>query len=119
MAVGDALKRGYALFTVDLALAEGLNVVWKHASILKDLKLEEVKAVTEDFIRVFDALKIITARELEEKAMSIALEQNIPVYDAIYIAATQKLQGTLYTADQKLHTTANKITNTKLLKPKP
>jgi predicted nucleic acid-binding protein len=119
IAVGDALKRGYPLHTVDLALAEGLNVVWKHANILKDLKPEEVKAAAEDFTKIFDRLKIVTARELAEKAMVIALEQNITVYDALYIAVAQKLQGTLYTADQKLHTTANKITNTKLLKPKP
>jgi hypothetical protein len=30
----------------------------------------------------------------------------------------QKLNGTLYTADQKLCTTANKITNSKLIKNK-
>lgn len=112
------MKKGYTLHTVDLALVEGLNVVWKHANVLKDLKAEEAGAAAEDLTKVYDGLNIVTAREIAQEAEQLALAQNITVYDALYIAAAQKLNGTLYTADQKLCTTANKITNSKLLKPK-
>jgi predicted nucleic acid-binding protein len=62
---------------------------------------------------------ILSTREITEETTNIALTQNTTIYDALYIAATQKLNATLYTADQKLHNIANKITNTKLLRPRP
>ena len=111
------IKKAYALYTVDIALAESLNAIWKHTKIQKDLKPEETKPITQDLIKVYDKLNIITTRELAEEATNIALAQNITIYDALYVAGTPKLNATLYTADQKLHNTANKITKSKLLKP--
>lgn len=116
--VASVLKKGYALYTVDLALAESLNAIWKHANILKDLKTEEANPAAEDLTRIYDGLTIIAARELVAEAMHVALTQNIAVYDALYVAAAQKTNGTLYTADQNLHDAALGITNTNLLKPK-
>ncbi|MEM2118438.1 MAG: type II toxin-antitoxin system VapC family toxin [Candidatus Bathyarchaeia archaeon] len=110
------LKKGYTLHTVDIALAESLSALWKHAKIHKDLKPEETKQAIQDLTRIYDKIDILTTREIAEETTDIALTQNITVYDALYIAATQKLNATLYTADQKLHNIANKITNTKLLK---
>lgn len=117
--VSDSLKKGYTLHTVDLALAESLNAIWKHVNVLKDLKAEEAKPAIKDLTRIYDGLSIVTSREITEETAQVALTQNITVYDSLYIAAAQKLKGTLYTADQKLCTTANKITNSKLLKPRP
>lgn len=110
------LKKGYALHTVDLALAECLNVIRKHISIIKDLKTEEANAAVEDLAKIYDGLKVIVGREIAAEAMHVALAQNISVYDALYIAAAQKINGTLYTADQKLCASAHKSVNTKLLK---
>ncbi len=116
--VANVLRKGYALHTVDLALAEGLNAIWKHINILKDLKAEEAKPATEDLTRIYDGLTIIAVREVTAMAMLIALTKNLSVYDSLYIAAAQKINGTLYTADQKLYEAACGTTNTKLLKPK-
>jgi predicted nucleic acid-binding protein len=116
--VADALKKGYALHTVDIALAEGLNVIWKHANMLKDLKMKEAMPATEDLTRVYDGLNIVTAREIAAEAVKIALAQNITVYDSLYIAAAQKLKAILYTADRKLWVTAKKIINARMLKTK-
>ncbi len=116
--VASALKKGHTLYTVDLALAEGLNVIWKHAGILKDLKMEEANPAVEDLTKIYDGLNIIAAREITAEAMQVALTCKITVYDALYIAAAQKINGTLYTADQKLCNTANGIINTKLPKLK-
>jgi predicted nucleic acid-binding protein len=116
--ITDALKKGHTLHTVDIALSETLNVIWKHANLLKDLKPEEATQAIEDLTRIYDGLNIVTTREITHETAQIALTQNITIYDALFIAAAQKLDGTLYTADQKLCTTANKTANTKLLKPK-
>jgi predicted nucleic acid-binding protein len=101
---------------VDLALAEGLNAIWKHTNILKDLKMEEADPAVDDLTRIYDGLNTIAAREITAEAMHVALTQNITVYDALYIAAAQKNNSTLYTADQKLCNAANGIANAKLLK---
>lgn len=117
--VKDFLKKGYTLYTVDFALVECLNVIWKHANLLTDLKIEEIPSAIDDLTKVYDNLNIVNARKIAVETSDVALTQNIPVYDALYIALAQKISGTLYTADQKLCTTASKVTNSKLLKPKP
>ncbi|MGA3192630.1 MAG: type II toxin-antitoxin system VapC family toxin [Candidatus Bathyarchaeia archaeon] len=117
--ITNLLKKGYTLYTVDIALAGGLNAIWKHTNIHKDLRPEETNPTIDDLTKIYDGLGILTTRELKEATTEIALTQNITIYDSLYVAATQKLNGTLYTADQKLHNTANKIINSRLLKPKP
>lgn len=116
-AVNSYLEKDYALHTVDIALAESLNAVWKHTKIVKDLKSEEARKTAHDLIKICDKLDKLTTQELAEEATNIALTQDITMYDALYIAATQKLNATFFTADQKLHNIAGKITNSKLLKP--
>jgi predicted nucleic acid-binding protein len=115
--VKDLLKKGYILYTVDIALAECLNVIWKHSTLLSDLKPEDTKSAVEYLLKIYNGLNVIATQELAEETINIAQTKKTPVYDALYIALTQKEKGTLYTADQKLCTTANTITNTKLLKP--
>lgn len=115
--VNTYLQKDYALHTVDIALAESLNAVWKHTKIVKDLKSEEVKKTAHDLIKICDKLGKLTTQGLAEEATNISLTQDITIYDALYIAATQKLSASFFTADQKLHTIAGKITNSKLLKP--
>ena len=116
--VAEVLKKGWSLHTVDIALAEGLNAIWKHANVLKDLKAEEAIPATEDLTKIFDGLNIVSAREVAEETAHIALTHGITVYDSLYIATALKLNGTLYTADRQLCTTAKKITNARLLKTK-
>jgi predicted nucleic acid-binding protein len=94
-------------------------VIWKHANLIKDLKPEEATQAIEDLTRIYDRLNIVATREVAQETAQIALTQNIAIYDALFIAAAQKLNGTLYTADQKLCNTANKTANSKLLKPEP
>ena len=113
--VTSYLKKGYTLCTVDTALAECLNVIWKHTNLLKDLKQEEASLVLEDLTKLFDGLTITPTRELKDEAMHIAVTQNITVYDALYIAAAQKANATLYTADKKLRAKTDKTIKLKLL----
>ena len=115
--VNTYLEKDFVLHTVDIALAESLNAVWKHTKIVKDLKSEEAKETARDLVKICDKLDKLTTQELAEEATHIALTQDITLYDALYIAAAQKLNATFFTADQKLHNIAGKITNSKLLKP--
>jgi len=116
--IADSLRKGHTLYTVDIALAESLNVIWKQVNLIKDLKPDETTPAIDDLLRIYDELNIVTTREVARETAEIALIQNMAVYDALFIAAAQKLNGTLYTADQKLCAIANKTGNSKLLKPK-
>lgn len=62
-------------------------------------------------------MQVLTTGELAEETTTIAQNQNITIYDALYIAATRKLDAILLTSDQKLYKTASNLTNTKLLEP--
>ena len=120
-AVTDALKKGMAMYTVDVALAEALNVLWRHVDKVKDLKADEAKLIAEDLMKVFDKLNIIKTREVAAPASQMSLSLNITAYDSLYLAAAQTANGTLYTADQKLCSvarTARRDIATKLLKVK-
>lgn len=111
----DLLKRGYALHTVDLALVECLNAVWKHARIHGDLSLEGAEGAAKDLIKIYDALQILPARDVAEEAFGIATTHNITIYDALYIAAARQLRAPLYTADQKMHEASKRLATSRLL----
>jgi predicted nucleic acid-binding protein len=99
---------------VDIALVECLNVIWKHTNLLKDLEPKEASLTIEDLIKLYDDLSITTTRELKDQAMHIAISQNITVYDALFIAAAQKLNATLFTADKKLCAKTDKLIKSRL-----
>ena len=81
--VKSLLRDDFSLYTVDIALAECLNVVWKHAIIHRDLKMEEVEPTINDLTRIYDAVSVISTRELSGEAVKIALTENISIYDSV------------------------------------
>ena len=99
-------------------MAECLNVIWKHTNLLKDLSPEEASLAVEDLTKLYDSLSITPTRELKDEAMHISISQNITVYDALFIAAAQKINATLYTADKKLSAKTDKHIKSKLLTKK-
>jgi predicted nucleic acid-binding protein len=116
MTVRDFLKRRFSLHTVDIALAESLNAIWKHTNVHADLGPNDAKAAVQDLIRIHDKLEVLATGELAEDTTTIAQSQDVTIYDALYVAAARKLNGTLLTSDRKLYNTASGLTNTKLLK---
>ena len=96
-------------------MAECLNVIWKHTNQLKDLTPEDAILAVEDLTKLYDDLSITQTRELKDEAMHIAISQNITVYDALFMAAAQKINATLYTADKKLYAKTDKTIKSKLL----
>ena len=100
---------------MDIALAECLNAIWKHTNLLKDLSPKDASLAIEDLTKLYDALVITSTRELKDQAINIAITQNITVYDALFIAAAQKISAPLFTADKKLCAKTDKLVKTKLL----
>lgn len=83
--------------------------------MLKKIKAGEAILAVEDLIEFYDKLNIVKARETAMETGQIAIAQNIAIYDALFIAITQKVNGSLLTADRRLHVVAQKVTDSTLL----
>ncbi len=78
--------------SVDFAWAECANVVWKAR---EPQRMERLKKA----MKLVDRLEA-TKGHLD-RAMEIAVKQNIPVHDAVFIAVSEKLGASLVTRDKK------------------
>lgn len=77
--------------------------------ILRDLDEEKVDLTVQDLLKIYDGLNIIPARDIATESIKTALQQNMPAYDALFVAATEILNGTLFSSDQKLCRSANQV----------
>ncbi len=97
------------LITTDLAIYEACNGLWKLATLLQTITLE-------DAANVAAILQELTAKNLIQTSsftsinlpntLSIAQKAQVTFYDASYIAAAQNIKATLATEDQKLRKAA-------------
>ncbi len=79
---------------------EAANVLWKKSVIRKDLERVDAKGI---FSRILDLpLKIIEDDDVLLKALSIALENSLSIYDALYVASALHFKAKFVTADQAL-----------------
>ena len=94
--------------TLDLALYESLNAVWKEHRLLKrfDRKIaSEFLGIISD---VFSVIKIASIKGFEEGVFNLALKENVTIYDASYMYIAMKGGLILVTDDRKLKDRASK-----------
>jgi len=88
--------------TVDLAVKEVLNVIWKDYLIRRVINLDTALRVKQV---LFSMIGINVLLEPEDKYVSksfdIALETGVTVYDALYIALASEKDTPLVTLDKK------------------
>lgn len=113
--IREVIEENFSLYTIDIALAESLNALWKHVKLHRDLQKREAESAAKDLKELYDSLNVITTRELLDEAVETALTWDITVYDSLYVTAAKKLRATLYTADQKLYNVSKKIVSSELL----
>ena len=113
--IREVIEKNFSLYTIDIALAESLNALWKHVKLHRDLQKREAESAAKDLKELYDSLNVITTRELLDESVETALTWDITVYDSLYVAAAKKLRATLYTADQKLYNISKKIVSSELL----
>jgi predicted nucleic acid-binding protein len=93
------------LITTDLAIYEACNGLWKLATLLKTISLQNAQEIisllneltTKNLIQTIN----FTAIDLPS-TLNLAQLNRITFYDASYIAATQKAKSALVTENQKL-----------------
>ncbi|NJE47879.1 PIN domain-containing protein, partial [Thermococcus sp. GR7] len=100
--------------TLDYALVEALNAIWK-AVVQGRLNEEDARERTEALKYLTGGLLFFEARNYFEHGLEIALKEKITVYDALYIAFAEELKAELYTSDVKQFEAAQKHVRTKLI----
>ena len=86
------------VFTLELALKEAANALWKRVVKFHDLSKSDAASILK---KLENIVKIAPQNDLLCSALEIAIEDGITVYDALYIAAAIKFKATLVTADRK------------------
>jgi len=103
------------LLTVDIALPDAAQVAAKRI-LSGSGNPDDVKEMLHDatvFItRICDP---IPSGELIGPAFDLACTLNIPLYDALFVAAAVRERGELYTADKELSLVAKKVCRVRLL----
>nr|WP_206203579.1 type II toxin-antitoxin system VapC family toxin [Thermococcus sp. M36] len=98
--VSEFLRNSGDLASLEMALVEGANAVWKRYNLYKDISLETAQRIL-DYLHATKGI-ILYENPLQylSEGEKIALEHKITVYDALYIAQALKY-GTLATSDEK------------------
>jgi len=98
------------LYSLDHVLKEVANVIWKDASTRKVITSKFAMRLYDLVERLIDSQVIILENELKhlKRAIEIALEHNITVYDSLYIAQAEKY-GEILTSDEKQGEVARKL----------
>jgi len=101
--------------TMDLAVYEAGNSLWKLSTLLKSISLE-------DAVEVMGVLKDIVERGIVQgtrfgeldltRALKMASEEGMTFYDSSYVLAAEDKGATLVTEDRKLREAASKYVDT-------
>jgi len=96
--------------SIDLALKEFYNALWKSVKIRKHISLDDVAKIL-NLLRSYIEKNMLIESEIKylDKAFKIALDYNITVYDALYVAQALQHGKPLLTLDQKQREVARKL----------
>jgi predicted nucleic acid-binding protein len=97
--------------SVDHVVKEVANAIWKHYSIYKACSLDVAVKRFQLLRKIIDEELVSLESELKylDKAFEIATQNNIPVYDALYIAQAITRSTPLATSDKRQADIAGKI----------
>ena len=102
----DYIKHCYS---VDQAVKEVSNAVWKYY-VRKLISLDDARRKYEVLRRLVGVnIKLIDEGEVIDDAFKISLENNITVYDALYIALALRRKAPLASLDKKQRAIALKL----------
>jgi predicted nucleic acid-binding protein len=88
--------------TLDLAVKEAANAIWRRAVHLKDIDIEKALQILDNLLSVKKAVIEIDPQELYLKqALRIAIDHGITIYDALFIAQALNRKAALVTSDKE------------------
>jgi len=113
--IREAADEGATIHAPTHAHAEALNAVWKQAH-LRRLSRREAREAERDLEAVARGLSPVPTAADSERALELALANRVPTYDTLYVAAAERLEATLLTADEEQHKLASSIVESFLVK---
>jgi predicted nucleic acid-binding protein len=93
------LKGQENLYAPDLLLAEIGNIAWKKA-MRSEIDEEQAQKIAQSLRDI--PITLQSCDELINRALQIAISIKHPVYDCLYLACAEALEGILVTADERL-----------------
>uniref|UniRef100_A0A7J2U115 PIN domain-containing protein n=1 Tax=Ignisphaera aggregans TaxID=334771 RepID=A0A7J2U115_9CREN len=96
-------------FTLDLAIKEVANAIWRRVVLLHDIDIEKVLTLLNHLLELKKVLRVEPQYQYIVQAFTIALENNIAVYDALFIAQVVIKKATSVTSDKRQFDVAQKL----------
>ncbi len=88
--------------TLDLAVKEAANAIWRRAVHLKDINAEKALQILDNLLSMRKTVIEIDSQELYLKqALRIAIDHGITIYDALFIAQALNRKAALVTSDKE------------------
>lgn len=94
--------------SLDLALYESLNAIWKEYQLLKKLDKDSASLFVDIIEAVFNVVRVLSIRGLEKEIFNLASKEGLTIYDASYLYIALKNRFILVTDDEKLKNKASK-----------
>ena len=98
--------------TIELALYESLNAVWKEYRLLGRIDEETALRFVDVISSVFSVIEVLSVKSLERGIFELAARDGLTVYDASYLYAAMKNGYTLVTDDRELRSRASRYVET-------
>jgi predicted nucleic acid-binding protein len=96
-------------FTLDLAIKEVANAIWRRVVLLHDIDIEKVLTLLNHLLELKKVLRVEPQDQYIVQAFTIVLENNIAVYDALFIAQAMIKKATSVTSDKRQFDVAQKL----------
>jgi len=95
-------------YSLTLTLAEVSNAIWKHHVLYKEISDEDAKTMFTALKKLKDVVIFEPFENYLKEAMKISIEEEITIYDALYLAQAKKFRC-LLTSDEKQWKVAKKM----------
>lgn len=85
-----------------MLIVEVANVMWKYAEKYGRITEEQAFELCKNMMRLVDekVIAVEPSRNYLKRALEIALEHNIPVYDSLFLSLAEDLKAKLVTSDK-------------------
>lgn len=97
----------YGVITVDLAIKEIANALWKKV-LKEEMPVNIATQILSDLLSG-NAIATLDEKKYLMKALNIAIQHKVTIYDALFIVATLENNLELITSDEKQKNVAEKL----------
>jgi predicted nucleic acid-binding protein len=97
--LADTVAEAEFVTAPDLFVSEVSNTMWKYVEG-GFIEQEQAHELLDEIVGLVD--EFVPAYELYHDALSLSVEANHPVYDALYVVLARRLEASLATVDKRL-----------------